>query len=112
MLNFKPHTVTVQGATVSVTANNVIKAPAFAAGVSVECMVEPRDKGTTYTRYGVDLDNPWELYCEVADATLFAVGNRVSYDGKILVVSAPPKVYSMGLEADHAKILLDELQHA
>lgn len=108
-LRLKPQTVYAQVASESVNGSGVVQVPDFGDAVAVRCQVTPDAKGVIYTRYGLDLNNPHTLLCDVADGVYFPLGSRVSYDGRTFAVAAPLERMFVGLPADHAKVLLEEL---
>jgi hypothetical protein len=109
-LKLKPQTVYVQPAAENVEpTTKVVRVPGFGDAVAVRCQVTPNAKGAIYTRYGLDLTNPHTLFCDVSDATLFPLGSRVSYGGRTFAVAAPAELMLVGMPADHAKLLLEEL---
>lgn len=107
-LRLKPHTVYVKAASEVVT-DGVVEVPSFGASYAVRGQVTPGAKGVLYTRYGLDLNNPHILYCDVEQSSRFAVGTRVLWDSRTFSVSAPPERMFVGLPADHSKIILQEL---
>lgn len=110
-LRLKPQTVYVQVASENVDGSTkVVKVPDFGDSVAVRCQVTPNAKGAIFTRYGLDLNEPHTLFCDVGDAAYFALGSRVSYDGRVFAVAAPlEKMYLGGAAADHVKVLLEQL---
>jgi len=107
MIAFKPHTITVQ----SITKGAQSKSPVIGAGVTVQGQLTPKMPASIYQTWGVDLQRPHEFFCEVDDASNFGNGFKVTLGSRTFFVSAPPMVFSVGLGADHCKVLLDEQQH-
>lgn len=110
-LKLKPQTVYVQVASENVNpTTKVVRVPDFGDAVAVRCQVTPNAKGAIFTRYGLDLNNPHTLLCDVADGELLPLGSRVSYDSRTFAVAAPiERMFLGGAAADHAKVLLEEL---
>lgn len=110
-LRRKPQTVYVQVASENVDGSSkVVRVPDFGDALAIRCQVTPNAKGAIYTRYGLDLNNPHTLYCDAEDGSYFTLGSRVSYDGRTFAVAAPQeRMYLGGEQADHAKVLLEEL---
>jgi hypothetical protein len=106
VIAFKPHTITVQ----SVSKGAQSKSPVLGAAVSVQGQLTPKMPVTTYQTWGVDLQRPHEFFCEVDDASNFANGYKVTLGSRTFFVSAAPVTFSVGLGADHCRVLLEEQQ--
>ena len=109
-LFFRPQTVLVSVASENVDATTkVVRVPDFGDAVEVRCQVTPSAKGLTYTKYGLDLNNPHTLFCNTEDGIYFPLGTRVVYDDRTFSVSAPIVNMLVGFPADHVKVILEEL---
>jgi hypothetical protein len=108
-LRLRPHTVSVFAATENVLPSKVVAVPGYGSAVSVACQVTPAAKGVTYTRTGLDLNNPHTLMCELSDAPYLGVGTRVLFGSRWFSVAAPVELMQVGGPADHARSLLEEL---
>lgn len=111
-LRLKPHTVYAKTASEVVNGDGVVEVPNFGASYAIDGQVTPAAKGVTFTRYGLDLNNPHTLLCDVTHSSRFPVGTRVLWDDRTFSVSAPVERMFVGLPADHCKVLLEELAHA
>lgn len=112
MIKLRPHIAYAKVASESLRVDKVVQVPSFGAAYAVECQITPAAKGVTYTKYGLDLNNPHTLFCDVDDATYFPLQTRVLWDNRTFVVSAPPERMKVGLVADHARVTIEELTTA
>lgn len=112
MIARRSQTVKVYKAAENLNAAKVVTVPQFAQGVEVRCQITPAAKGVTYTRTGLDLNNPHVLFADLSDADLFSVGSYVLFGSRWFKVAAPVEKFEVGLPADHAKSLLEELSFA
>lgn len=111
MLAYKPHTVEVfQPQDVSgALAPAVEGSEPKSRGDLVRCLVYPEAVDAAFRATGVQLEEPWRLYCEVCDAHLFAQGAHVLYEDRRLVVRARPQIHDSPLGAAHASVRLEAL---
>ena len=110
MIEFAPHTVTVQSYTDDVQASKGVKAPTRGTSTSVPGQLTPKTPLSTFQNWGIELQRPHEFYCELSYAQYFIQGYKVNFNGRTFIVSAPIAYFDVGLGADHCKVLLEEQQ--
>lgn len=115
---FKPHSVTVTPMTETIDATNkTVSVPTGGATTAVSGQLTPHKDPTAAIdeRTGILLMNPHVFLCELANSTNFAYGYRVSFGTRRFAVKAKAQRHEAGstvAAADHARILLEELEFA
>lgn len=125
MVRHKPHLLELFPAQqLANTATKKKGLPTFAySGVKIACNAQPMDSQAIYQSFGVDLDNGYKVFCEVADGNKFNVGDKFIWlqkgangelngTGKTYFVHVPAQLWSQGLPTDHAYFLISESQYA
>ncbi len=107
MLPMKPHTVTVTQPVPQLGGNRV-KASGETPAETVRGLMLPSNPTTAYERFGVEIQEPHEFFCDSGDGSKFAVGGTVRYSSSTFTVRAK-QVYDTGLATDHARILLEKV---
>jgi hypothetical protein len=103
----KPHTLSVVKNEERIVDNVSLGHQETSQG-SVNGQLVPVDAQAVYERFGVETRNGWEFYCDVADASKFAVGGSAAMGAKTFSVIAPPRTYDGFGKADHSVIALEE----
>jgi hypothetical protein len=107
-----PHTVTVFAATQVQEGDGDIRARSYAdVGTAVECLIWDESPDAAFRAFGIELLRPVRLICDPSSKALFAVGNRVTYDGRTFEVAAPARTIAAGLSVDNTDVLLKDGQY-
>jgi len=97
-----------QQATVYSVSTLGSSSPGINGSTSLFCQVTPMEPDAAYKSTGRDIRNPALLICSVTNGSLFKTGYEVTLGTKTYVVTQEPQVYSLGLPADHASVVLEE----
>ena len=111
MVPIKPYTVSVRPTLQQQGANGVFTNQFSGDSSSVTCYFEELTPGDAFNRYGVELKQPANIQCEVADAVHFAAEAEVTVRGRVYRVVGNPEIHDAGNIADHADILLEFKQY-
>lgn len=106
----KPHTGTIYAPFADVDALNVELGAIQIGGQSVRGQLTPTTSAATFERWGVQLRQPHEWFCDPGDEELFEVNGLFVVSNVRYKVMAPPMVYSGIGAADHALVLLEREQ--
>lgn len=101
----KPNTVTVYPKVVSSAS-----VESYGAGVSIKCQITPMGQGAVLRDYGLELSRPHLLLTDAN--SVLTVSSKVVFGTRAFRIITPPAVYSFGRSADHASVVLEELDHA
>jgi len=97
-----------QQATVYSVSTSGVRSETVGSGANFYCQLTPMEPDAAYKATGRDIDNPALLICSVSDGASLRTGYRVTLGTKTYVVTQEPQVYSLGLPADHASVVLEE----
>jgi hypothetical protein len=111
------HQFTVTAPTAGLTTVGVEKTATQGEGQTVVGLLVPLSPGTMMKDYGLDSNEPFQLFVATDKAALFAIGGQVtsvtmasggaSVNAGPLYVIADPQTFITGASTDHALILLD-----
>ncbi len=111
MLAYMPHLVEVyQPQDVSGALTPAIEDVApKTRGARLRCLIYPESVEDVFKATGIEMAEPWRLFCNACDANLLAQGAHVIHGNRRLVVRTRPQIHDAPLGASHATVRLEAL---
>jgi hypothetical protein len=104
----KPHTFTLTAIAEQKTGNRV-DVPTYGAGSAILCQITPETPRTVFDKWGMELEMPHLMLCEISDGSAIKIGDVGTYDSREFTVKGVKK-WQAGNKTDHMEILLEQSQ--
>ena len=108
MVPFKPHLTLVYNAGEVGTTQTW----SATADWTFYSLVIPMTSSAAYEKFGVELNNPWVMYFEMANQSDVSFGDKVSAHDQIFIVKAKLEHWIGTGPAAHCSVLLEEFGNA
>jgi hypothetical protein len=108
-VSYKPHTVTLTPQSENQPAG-VVTDLAQGTPKQIKCLVVVLDAAKVIAEYGVELNEPAQIFCEASDGPSFKVGYLIDWSGAKYKVYSPAVICDL-TSASHARVMIEKLQY-